>query len=420
MTIQLEYLDNSLLLKTDKKLPNSIKFQIEFYGFKSSQDKQNVFVNSSVDFDLGELIEFLNSNKIELNLCDKTKKILEDQTNKVNSFKVKIDFLREAKENIDTNSFNEFCASVDYLNRPLKPHQEKSLYHLDKANCAANFSVPGSGKTSVVLAFYEKLKLKKEVDAIFLIGPKNCYYSWKTEFKLNLNRDPKLQILDENKEKRKFIYENSFNNEVYACHFSTVANDLTLLKEFLYKKKFLLVIDEAHNIKKIGGLWSNAILSLRYLSKYKIILTGTPMPQDFKDFYNYLDFLYPDFEVINSHEKAQIEVFMDNKKFDEAANLINNKIYPFYTRVTKKELKLSKPNFLKPYPIKMNPIEKKIHDAITTKIKYYAKNDYLKNIDLIKKIQRARIIRLRQTCSYVKNLITAIPPDLSKVMKSFK
>ena len=49
------------------------------------------------------------------------------------------------------------------------------------------------------------------------------------------------------------------------------------------------------------------------------------MPQDFKDFYNYLDFLYPDFEVINSHEKAQIEVFMDNKKFDEAANLINNK-----------------------------------------------------------------------------------------------
>ena len=136
MTIQLEYLDNSLLLKTDKKLPNSIKFQIEFYGFKSSQDEQNVFLNSSVDFDLGELIEFLNSNKIELNLCDKTKKILEDQNNKVNSFKVKIDFLREAKENIDTNSFNEFCASVDYLNRPLKPHQEKSLYHLDKANCA--------------------------------------------------------------------------------------------------------------------------------------------------------------------------------------------------------------------------------------------------------------------------------------------
>ena len=66
------------------------------------------------------------------------------------------------------------------------------------------------------------------------------------------------------------------------------------------------------------------------------------MPQDFKDFYNYLEFLYPDIEIINTHEKAQIEVFMDNQKFDDAANLINEKIYPFYTRVTKKELGLAK------------------------------------------------------------------------------
>ena len=136
------------------------------------------------------------------------------------------------------------------------------------------------------------------------------------------------------------------------------------------------------------------------------------MPQDFKDFYNYFDFLYPDYEIINSRQKAQIEVFIENKNFDQAADLINEKIYPFYTRVTKKQLGLSKPNFIKPYLVKMNPIEDKIHKAIITKIKFYSKSDYLKNIELIKKIQRARMIRLRQTCSYVKNLITAIPPDL--------
>ena len=74
MTIQLDYLDNKLLLKTDKKLPNSIKFQIQFYGFQSSQTDQNIFINSSVDFDLSELIEFLKNKKIQFNLCDKTKK----------------------------------------------------------------------------------------------------------------------------------------------------------------------------------------------------------------------------------------------------------------------------------------------------------------------------------------------------------
>ena len=414
MSIQLEYFSNKLFFKTSKKLPNPVKFQLEFYGLKISEEDNQIYFSEDVDINIEELIDFLETNNLDVTKSDSVNQILENQKNKEVNFNKKIKILNNTKENFESNDFLEFCSKIDFLKRSLKQHQRKSLYHLSNADSAANFSVPGSGKTSVVLAFYESLKLKNEVDSIFLIGPKNCYYSWKTEFGYNLNRDPKLKILDENQEKRKIIYENFHNHEIYACHFQTVANDLLLLKEFLKIKKFLIVIDEAHNIKKVGGQWSNAILDLKHMSKYKVILTGTPMPQDFKDFYNYLDFLYPNNEIINSYEKAQIEVFMDNEKFNEAANLINTKIYPFYTRVTKKELGLSNPNFQKPYLIKMNPIEKKIHDAIITKIKFYSKKDYLKNIDLIQKIQRARMIRLRQTCSYVRNLITAIPSELRK------
>ncbi len=413
MNIQLEYQNNKFFLKTDFKLPNPIRFQLEYYGLKESDDNEKIYIGDNLELNLIEFLKFLELNNINFSIDESIKVIIENQKNKENKFDERIELLKNSKGNLDNSDFKNFCSKFNFLERSLKHHQEKSLYHLSIAKSAANFSVPGSGKTSVVIAFYESLKKINEVDAIFLIGPKNCYYSWKTEFQLNLNRDPKLKILDENKVKRKLIYENFLSNEIYACHFQTVVNDLVLLKQFLNNKKFLIVIDEAHNIKKVGGLWSNAILNLKNLSKYKVILTGTPMPQDFKDFYNYLDFLYPENEIINSHEKAQIEVFMDNKNFDQAATLINRKIYPFYTRVTKKELRLSKPNFQKPYLIKMNPIEKKIHDAIITKIKFYSKQDYLKNIDLIQKIQRARIIRLRQTCSYVMNLTTAIPHELS-------
>ena len=415
MSIQLEYVNDKLVLKASEKLPNSVKFQLKYYGLTVSEEHQEVYFSNNIDdINFDEFLKFLKDNNQIVSICKSIENIIENQKSKKENFNKKIHLLNQSKDNFDNDNFKQFCSEFNFLNRSLKPHQEKSLYHLSYANSAANFSVPGSGKTSVVLAYYESLKLKNEVDSIFLIGPKNCYYSWKTEFGLNLNRDPKLKILDENKSKRKTIYENFHNHEIYACHFQTVVNDLSLLKEFLKIKKFLIVIDEAHNIKKVGGLWSNAILNLKYLSNYKIILTGTPMPQDFKDFYNYLDFLYPDDEIINDYEKAQIEVFMNNDKFDEAANLINTKIYPFYTRVTKKELGLSNPNFKKPYLIKMHPIEKKIHDAIVTKIKYYSKKRYLQNIELIQKIQRARIIRLRQTCSYVKNLITAIPPEFRK------
>lgn len=414
MKFHLENIDNKFYLKTQGSLPNSIKFQIEYFDFIKNDKDNSQFINTNENFDINQLLLFFNENKIDFTICEKSKKILDNLKLNKNTFIDKAIKLTNIKKKVNLEDFKKFCNSIDYLKRPLKPHQEKSFYHLFQANCAANFSVPGSGKTSVVLAFYEYLKKNNKIDSIFLIGPKNCYYSWNTEFKLNLNRDPNLKILDETKINRKKIYDNKLKSEIYALHFSTVVNDLHLLKSFLQNKKFLIVIDEAHNIKKVGGTWSNAILALKDFSKFKVILTGTPMPQDFKDFYNYIDFLYPDYEIISPTEKAQIEVYMDNDQFDNAASLINEKIFPFYTRVTKKELGLSTPNFLKPYKIKMNPIEDKIHKAILTKIKFYSKHDYLKNIELIKKIQRARIIRLRQACSYVKNLITAIPVDLRK------
>ena len=59
----------------------------------------------------------------------------------------------------------------------------------------------------------------------------------------------------------------------------------------------------------------------------------------------------------------------------------------------------------------MNPIEQKIYDAIITKIKYYGKKSFLDNIDLIQKICKARIIRLKQAASYIKNLESVLKDD---------
>jgi len=416
---EIKLINEQFELDFKAKIPNSTRFQIDYFGFKPKINSLVSFRTKNKDISISELIKFLKKNKFKIILCNETKKILDTIKNHETDFLNKKHKLELLKDSFDSKEFLDFSKSLSYLKRELKNHQSKSLYHLTKAECAAIFSVPGSGKTSVVLAFYEKLRIDKKVDAIFIIGPKNCYHSWNTEFNLTLKRNPRIEILDTTKLERQKIYNNFLKSELYASHFMTVANDIEQLEKFFSKKKFLIVIDEAHNIKKIDGMWSRAILKLANLSKYKVILTGTPMPQDFKDFYNYLDFLYNQNEIITSYEKAQIEVFMENKKLNEAALLINQKIYPFYTRVTKKELMLSKPNFIKPHLIKMNPIENKIHEAIKTKIKFFSKTDYQKNIEIISKIHRARIIRLRQNCSYVKNLITAIPTDLRNADENF-
>jgi len=56
----------------------------------------------------------------------------------------------------------------------------------------------------------------------------------------------------------------------------------------------------------------------------------------------------------------------------------------------------------------MNPYEREIYDAITKKIRSYATEDFLKNIDLVERLRRGRMIRLRQCLSYVNLLSTAI------------
>ena len=158
---------------------------------------------------------------------------------------------------------------------------------LYSAGSAANFSVPGSGKTSVVLAYFEKLRLENKIDAIFVIGPKNAFGSWEFEFNKNFNQKPKMKILGPDPKDRKMFYEKVLTSNLILSHFQTVTRDIDLLKNFFSRNRILLVIYEAHYIKKIEGTWSSAILELSAYSKFKVVLTGTPVPNDLRDIFNY-------------------------------------------------------------------------------------------------------------------------------------
>ena len=398
-------------LKFEEKILNSIRLTINYFGLKNLQTNSNIFEGHLNESQLSEVIIFLKNSNYDLHVCNQTQIVLDGiSKNKIN-FDNKIKLLESIKNDHNTEDFKNFCSSLKNLKRELLDHQKETCYHLYKSESAANLSVPGSGKTAVVLAYYEKLKNEKKVDAIFVVGPISCQHTWETEFNLTLGREPNLAILPPNSKKRKIIYSNFLKSELYASSFATIANDVEYLKKFFKNNKFLLVIDEAHNIKKIDGIWSNAVLELSKFCKYKVILTGTPMPNAFKDYYNYLDFLYENNDIITPKEKAQIEIFIEQKNYEDASTLLRKKISPFFTRITKKRLNLSAPNFNKPILIKMNPIEYEIYYAIITKIKDYSVKDFLINKELMNKIYKARTIRLRQVCSYVRNLITAIPDE---------
>ncbi len=285
---------------------------------------------------------------------------------------------------------------------------------VESTKLGANFSVPGSGKTTVILTVYEKLRLEGKVNTLFIVGPPSCFGPWRHEFLKTFNRPPAYTILAGGEpEQRKSEYFNfsESRSELYLTSYQTLLNDQNEVNKFIKQKEIsvFLVIDEAHYIKQIGGSWAGAVLSLAQNATYRCILTGTPFPKSYTDVFNIFDFLYLDKSPLDSEIKIKIE---NNEKIERGSNnikeILSNKINPYFYRVRKSDLGLIPPLFHPPRVLKMNRYEQIVYDAINKKIKDYSRNDYLKNIDVVKRLCRGRMIRLRQTASYVKLMAESI------------
>jgi len=88
--------------------------------------------------------------------------------------------------------------------------------------------------------------------------------------------------------------------------------------------------------------------------------------------------------------------------------LLDKNIGPLFYRVRKSELSLIPAVFNPPIELEMNVLERRVYDAIENRIRSYAQQDYLKNIDFVRRLQKGRMVRLRQSVSNTSLLSTAL------------
>lgn len=412
MTIDIK--DNSIIIKDEEVLlTNIVKSQLSFWGFKKKLDG-TYWVKHS-DSLLLKVVTYLTKEGFSINKTENINNSINQlQLRDLNFQSLKKVAAKYKSGILEDIKFIEFRTSVStYIKRPLKHHQLKAAFHLYLINNGANFSVPGSGKTSVILTVYEKLRMEGKVNTLFVVGPPSCFGPWKHEFEETIQRPLNYKILaGGNKSSRKKHYYLSDNgkSELYLTTFQSFLYDQTEIEYFLnsHLNKAYFVIDEAHYIKQINGNWANALLNHSNSAKYRCILTGTPFPKSYTDIYNLFDFLWPKQSPISQENKIKIKLYEEQGKTEEAKEILNELIGPLFYRVRKSDLKLGKQNFLSPYLITMNPYEAKVYRAIYTRIKEYSKNDFFQNIDFVSKLCKGRIIRLRQAISYVGLLSNAI------------
>lgn len=390
--------------------------QLYFLGFqKVLGTDEYVLVSQAVRETLMKLCNYLDVEKASYTLSESCVEALSDAKEAIRRSELIWNKAGDFKEGKYSRAeFSEFLEFVNTnIKRPLRDHQIKAAYHLYLVKNGANFSVPGSGKTAVVLTVYEKLKQEGLVNVIYVVGPPACFEPWRNEFKLTLGREPNYRILaGGQQEERRLEYYNQAAQkaELYLTSFQTLMNDQESLITFLNERgtKTFLVIDEAHYIKQLEGSWSNAVLGVAEFAKYRCVLTGTPMPRSYTDVFNLIDFLWRSTSPLNSESKLHIKIQEENHDTAAAKHTMKETIGPVFYRVRKSDLGLIPAVFHRPYVIPMNRYEHQVYTAIENKIIDYTKEDYLKNIELVQRLRRGRIIRLRQCASYVRLLLTAL------------
>nr|WP_083580462.1 SNF2-related protein [Parolsenella massiliensis] len=243
--------------------------------------------------------------------------------------------------------FEGFSETVNSLMiRPLRERQMWDAFFMSAMGSSANFSVPGSGKTSAVLGAFAFLRQRGEVERIVVISPKNAFGSWRDEWAACFGRAEPCRSLCFHDRKWTGVDRAGRQRELrlgYRGYNLILLNyESANYGESLYKvvrDKSLLVFDEVHKVKRVHGKRAEDALAVARCAKYVVALTGTPIPNSYLDVYNLLHILYPDdYDWYFGFREQTL------KKADKAlVEKVNASIQPFFCRTSKKMLGVPEP-----------------------------------------------------------------------------
>jgi SNF2 family DNA or RNA helicase len=362
---------------------------------------------------ISSLSDFFIKKGIVLKLdssSDTDLKKLYDEEEKFKHFSLKAKQIWE--NNIELSEFREFCSVLEKnMYRKLYKLQLLSAYHLAFSQNACNFSVPGAGKTSIVYGAYTYLKSfnqshPKYVDKILVIGPLSSFGPWENEYQDCYNRPPDVKRISggglSSTEKKHYFYSRN-TSELTLISYQGVFNQLDNLEYFLRNNKVMVILDEAHKIKNTkGGQTAESVLRLAPLSKGRVILTGTPAPNGYRDLFNLFKFIWPNKDLI-PYSVMQLDD-MTKTHNDPRVEVLIDKLYPYFVRIKKSDLGLPEKNENDPILIKMDTLQEFIYRKIESKVIQSFEDDEFDN-SLLSKLQKAKMIRLMQAATNPKLLM---------------
>jgi hypothetical protein len=275
--------------------------------------------------------------------------------------------------------------------RHLRTHQEQGIVHALTAVNAANFSVPGSGKTAIAIGVAVAHIAKGTVDLVIVIGPLACFAPWEREIRATIGEQLTTKRIRGAAARRAAQYAATGTRELLLLSFATAASDRPRLVELCQRFRVMLVVDESHRVKRFrGGLWAPALVELSRHARVRLILSGTPMPQHGRDLFTQLSILWPSGELTGPRDSFAARIDRD---FDA----VLKDIQPFVARTPKEALGL-RPYEITRHAVPITGTQAEIYDLIETQFKKRIEGADTWR-DKIEALKRSRPIRLLQAAS---------------------
>ena len=402
LTLQFE---NDILVLVSSSMISNLKrnrvykLQLKRYVSRDKTEENKLFFRKEIGYvkykKIIEIIEkYSSKNNIDFHVSKEVEEYIQKREIYINErSRVGLGIKSQTEEILE--KYNSYRAVIDsQMVRKLREKQAWDSFFMFAMRKSANFSVPGSGKTSSVYGVFSFLSYKGLVDKIVMIGPRSSFISWKDEFYNCFGNKRKLELFNiqdysnSRDKKNALLYKAVHKKNLLLFNYESLDSILEEVKNII-DDKTLLVFDEVHKVKNPNGKRAKNALKISYNARYTIALTGTPLPNSYLDIKNLLHILYhEEYNDFFGFGDAQLRI---PSEYD--IENINKKIKPFFCRTTKNQLEVPEVNPDIILPCKLSDKENKIFNILLLK---YAKN------------KLALIIRLLQLESNPKMLLKAI------------
>ena len=303
-----------------------------------------------------------------------------------------------------------------YKSKPFA-HQKKALEMSWDKEVFAYFMEMGTGKSKVLIDNIAMLYNAGKIDGALIVAPKGVYKNWFDSEIPNhmpdyIEKKVGLWRTDPNAKDLKPLFQTGAELHILIMNieaFST-KKGMQFAEKFLNSHKVLMGIDESTTIKNPAAKRTKNIIYLKQFTKYRRILTGSPVTKSPLDLFTQCYFLDPylldqsSYYVFRTRYAVCRKINVSGRSVEIVVGYRNlaelsEKLKPFSYRVLKDDcLDLHKKTFMK-RTVELTDEQKKVYKQMKQEAIAYINGKMVTSATVITQLMRLHQI----TCGHFKS-----------------